>query len=324
MKFSVVIPLYNKVHTIVRTINSVLSQVYTDFELIIIDDGSTDGSKDVILKKFNDKRISLYTQKNSGVSASRNRGVNLAKGEYIAFLDADDEWMPYYLQTVSDEIVKFPNAGLIHIPAFHRDIVTGYGLIAVVKRYRRKCLLVDLFSSAYNICAQTSGIIVKRDTFEYFKKNVLNGFPEDMTYEEDMSCFFSYALFTPSLYVGYPLSIRNTNVSGQLVRRKKPEVLIPCQAKYLNHLYNSYLIRKQKNKTFEVFFKYELRTRISSSLKENQYINFINKLSTDVKRSLSPIEWLIYDKRIPLFLKCQILNFLRLRYYLNKYKYNIK
>lgn len=322
MKFSVIIPLYNKVHTIVRTINSVLSQVYTDFELIIIDDGSTDGSKEIIFKNFSDERISVYTQKNSGVSASRNRGVSIAKGKYIAFLDADDEWMPYYLQTVSDEIKKFPHAGLIHIPAFHRDIVTGYGLIAVVKKYREKSLLVNLFSSTYNLCAQTSGIIVKRDIFECFKKDVLNGFPEDMTYEEDMTCFFSYALFTSSLYIGYPLSIRNNNVRGQLVRNKKVEILIPCQAKYLNRLYNSYLKIGKRRKDFLLFFKYELRTRISSSLKENQYERFIDLLSKDLEKVLSPIEWYVYRCKIPLSLKLFLLKVLRLPYFFYKQKYH--
>lgn len=322
MKFSIIIPLYNKAHTIIRTINSVLSQVYTDFELIIIDDGSTDGSKELISQSFNDKRISIYSQKNSGVSASRNRGVNLAKGEYIAFLDADDEWMPYYLQTVSDNIKTYPNVGLIHIPAFHRDIVTGYGVIAVIKQFKKKCLPVNLYASAYNICAQTSGIIVKRDIFENFKKNVLNGFPEDMTYEEDMVCFFSFALFTPSLYIGYPLSIRNTNVSGQLVKIKKPEILIPCQAKYLNRLYNSYLLSNKKNKYFLFFFKYELRTRISSSLKEMQYKNFLRLLSSDVKNILTPAEWYLYNSKIPICWKLNLLKILRLPYYLAKQKYN--
>jgi glycosyltransferase involved in cell wall biosynthesis len=111
--FSVVIPVYNKQPHIARSIGSVLKQSFTDFELIVVDDGSTDGSLDEI-KKFKDKRIKLVcNEKPTGPSAARNAGVRHASGEWVSFLDADDEWASFYLEKVYDGIKKHPEVGLI-------------------------------------------------------------------------------------------------------------------------------------------------------------------------------------------------------------------
>ena len=120
---SVVIPLYNKEQSISATLKSVLAQTYTDYEVIIVNDGSTDGSADVvhnIICTMNSEevrrgKIRLIHQENAGVSAARNKGILEAKGEYVAFLDADDLWGRDYLETLNALIKDFPDAGLYSI-----------------------------------------------------------------------------------------------------------------------------------------------------------------------------------------------------------------
>lgn len=97
MKISIIIPLYNKEEYISRAVDSVLSQSYQDFELIVIDDGSTDEGP-AIVNAYNNPRITLVSQPNAGPGAARNHGIELAQGEYLAFLDADDEWLPSFLE----------------------------------------------------------------------------------------------------------------------------------------------------------------------------------------------------------------------------------
>ena len=110
-RISVIIPIYNKENCILNTLNSVHNQTYTNFELIIIDGGSTDKSLEII-KDYNDTRLTIYAQTGKGVSSARNEGVSYAKGELIAFLDADDEWKPNYLQTIWELYQKYPDAGI--------------------------------------------------------------------------------------------------------------------------------------------------------------------------------------------------------------------
>ena len=108
---SVVIPLYNKEKQIAYTLQSVFEQTFQDFEIVVVDDGSTDNSVEEV-EKFDDSRIRLIHQTNAGVSAARNRGIEEARGELIAFLDADDEWMPEYLATQYGLYQKYPECSV--------------------------------------------------------------------------------------------------------------------------------------------------------------------------------------------------------------------
>ena len=107
---SVVIPLYNKKDSVAHTLECVLNQTYQEFEVVVVDDGSTDGSAEVV-EGFADERIRLIRQENGGVSAARNRGIKEARSEYVAFLDADDEWKPGHLQTLVGLMEKYPQCG---------------------------------------------------------------------------------------------------------------------------------------------------------------------------------------------------------------------
>lgn len=131
---SIIIPLYNKEHFIAQTLNSVLNQTYTDFEVIIVNDGSTDKSVDIVLG-FNDKRINIVNQVNKGVSAARNTGIKLAKGDYIAFLDADDEWHPEFLEKMHKLAMTYPNNSVFCTGQKNRPIPTLSQGVSVVEDY---------------------------------------------------------------------------------------------------------------------------------------------------------------------------------------------
>lgn len=101
---SVIIPTYNDADTLPRAIESVLGQTYSNWEMVVVDDGSTDGTVD-ILDGYEDERVDVLTHKeNKGGAAARNTGVRHTNGDYVAFLDADDEWMPEKLQIQIDEM----------------------------------------------------------------------------------------------------------------------------------------------------------------------------------------------------------------------------
>ena len=97
LKVSVVIPLYNKAHCVERALHSIRAQTLRDFEVIVVDDGSTDDGASVVAS-YSDPRVRLIGQPNAGPGPARNAGIAEAKGEFIAFLDADDEWLPTYLE----------------------------------------------------------------------------------------------------------------------------------------------------------------------------------------------------------------------------------
>ena len=127
--FSVIIPLYNKERFVVETLKSVLAQSFTDFEVLIINDGSTDLSEEKIFQ-FKDNRIRYFAQKNQGVSKARNFGIEMASSEYITFIDADDYWYPYFLQEMFLAIAKYPEQKI-----FAGAIETETSQIAIPAQY---------------------------------------------------------------------------------------------------------------------------------------------------------------------------------------------
>jgi len=119
---SVIIPTFNRAHLVGRAIHSVLVQTYQDFEIIVVDDGSTDNTEKVI-KSFNDPRIRYVRhEKNKGGSAARNTGIKTARGKYIAFLDDDDEWLPEKLEK---QINKFQT-----LPSIFGVVYSGFSYVS--------------------------------------------------------------------------------------------------------------------------------------------------------------------------------------------------
>ena len=111
-KIAVVIPLYNKAAHIAETLESVLTQSSPPDEVIIVDDGSTDGSNEIV-SRYTHLGISLIRQKNQGESAARNTGINASDSNYVAFLDADDSWYPNHIKTLRELISRHPDAALL-------------------------------------------------------------------------------------------------------------------------------------------------------------------------------------------------------------------
>lgn len=113
MLFTVVIPLYNKAPYIELTLDSLFNQSLTDFEVIVVDDGSKDGGAELIEARYTDPRLRVIRQANAGVSAARNRGIAEAAGQWVAFLDADDCWHPQYLACMKRLIDKHPQVDMV-------------------------------------------------------------------------------------------------------------------------------------------------------------------------------------------------------------------
>ena len=114
MLIDVILPTFNRAYCLKRTIDSVLSQNYQELKLYVIDDGSTDETKNLISQYQNESRLKYFYQVNKGVSAARNSGIKMGQAEWIAFVDSDDEWLPNKLQTQVDFIKNYPNCQFVH------------------------------------------------------------------------------------------------------------------------------------------------------------------------------------------------------------------
>lgn len=158
-KISVIIPTYNRAHLIERAIKSVLSQTYQNFELVIVDDGSTDNTDDVInkLQQQDDRIIYLKHDKNKGGSATRNTGIKASRGECIAFLDSDDEWLPEKLSCQMEAIIR-QNVSIVTCFCDSYDV---YG--KKIKEYHQIYSGNPLYEHMFSNIAGTSLILVKKN-----------------------------------------------------------------------------------------------------------------------------------------------------------------
>jgi GT2 family glycosyltransferase len=125
MRFSVVIAAYNAANTLEGAIRSVLAQTHQDFEVIVVDDGSSDDTAAIAAGFATDKRMRVYNQDNAGPSAARNRGIALAQGEYVSMLDSDDLWLPNYLTEMGRALGENPKAGFAYTDAWALDEASG-------------------------------------------------------------------------------------------------------------------------------------------------------------------------------------------------------
>jgi len=209
---SVIIPVYNKEATIKRVINSVLNQSFTDFELIIVNDGSIDNSEENILEyQEKDSRIIYIKQENKGVAFARNVGIEYAKSKYISFLDADDEIDNLFLQKMLDTIL---DANVCYCG--HYDVLEG-------KSKKSKFSFVEgdvLEDYLFNRCTpNTNSWLIKKEYIDQFKIR----FSIDIDWGEDMEFFSKILLYDINVkcvkqfltyyHKGQPNSLSTNNLS---------------------------------------------------------------------------------------------------------------
>lgn len=211
MKFSVIIPLYNKAPYVRKALETVCAQTYRDYEIIVINDGSTDNSAIIAEEYLNGVEGISYKilfQQNAGVSAARNNGVAQVSGDYIAFLDADDWWEPTYLERMAQLIEDYPEAGLYasnymyYKPGKTRvalNITTGY--INYPKAYYE--------SGAMPVTSITA--IMPRKVFEE-----MGGFPLGIKLGEDFLLWARTAMHYPVAFLNEPLAWYNNDVPATL------------------------------------------------------------------------------------------------------------
>lgn len=212
MRFSVIIPLYNKAPYVAKAIDSVLAQTYKDFELIVVDDGSKDNSADIAQQTIEGcGNCRLLKQENSGVSVARNNGVAASSGDYLCFLDADDWWDSKFLEEMDRLIAEFPEAGIYG---------TNYTIMNETKRKTRVASIgVDEgFAKGYiNYCqvyAKTMympltsiSVAIPRQVF-----NEVKGFPKGIKLGEDFLLWVRIALKHKVAFLNKPLAYYNQDV----------------------------------------------------------------------------------------------------------------
>ena len=206
--FSVIIPLYNKAPYVAKAIESVLGQTYRDFEVIVIDDGSTDQSLEVA-KTFENKSITIISQPNSGVSTARNNGVKIAKHPYICFLDADDWWHPTFLEEMKQLITDFPDAGIYgsgyYIVKHGQERIAPIG---VPQGFERGIIdYCEVYAKTLCMPLWTGAVIVPKNIFDEE-----GGFKSQLKLGEDFDLWIRIVLKHQVILINKPLAYYNQDV----------------------------------------------------------------------------------------------------------------
>ena len=215
---SVVMPLYNKEDEVASCISSVLSQSFKDFELIIVNDGSTDLSVQVV-DSFKDSRISIINQQNFGVSAARNTGVRHAQSELIVFIDADDLWQQDFLATIIALRDDFPQAKWFETgyEVVHPELERSFSKLGGLFTGFQRGILPDYFS--VSICSDppvhSSAMGVMRDAL-----SMIGGFPVNIGSGEDLLTWARLAVRDPLAYEVRSCSVFRVSTNH---RRADPE-----------------------------------------------------------------------------------------------------
>lgn len=250
--FSVVIPLFNKESNIYATLSSVLNQTYRDFEIIIVNDGSTDQSVKVV-ESIKDDRIRIVHQKNSGVSSARNRGILEAKQNWIAFLDADDLWKVDHLEVFRENIFINPK-----IQVFSNGFAFLKNGVENVAQKMETGIIENYFKVAeMNPVVNASAICINK---EVFKK--IGTFNENISHGEDLELWGRIGLFFEIYFHKDVKVFYQRELRGQATNQMpKPEKSI------INYLY----FTEYKDEDQKKYYKKIVISRFFSYLKRGKF-----------------------------------------------------
>lgn len=269
---SVVVPLYNKEKQIAHTLQSVFNQTFQDFEIVIVDDGSTDGSVAEVAK-YSDSRIRLIRQTNAGVSAARNRGIEEARYDLIAFLDADDEWKPEYLATQYYLSQKYPDCNVFACNYEFRD-AEGKVTPTIIRKLPFTSddgILTNYFEVAS--CSHpplwTSAVMVKKQAIQ-----TIGGFPVGIKSGEDLLTWARLAIQNNIAYSCRSMAIYNIRNERERslsdLRRTAPPDLRSVKDKVgtvLQYLYKNHRDSDQKKQlAMYIAFWYKMRAVVNLNL----------------------------------------------------------
>ncbi len=214
---SVIIPFYNREHLIARAVDSVLAQTFKDFELIVIDDGSADNGPEVV-RQYDDQRIKIVSQQNAGPSSARNKGISIAKGQWIAFLDSDDKWLEDKLQKQMELLQETPSLVWVGCNYTIDHSITKERRTFInpekIEKYLTNSRFFKSCFDAINIGAGlTPGtMIVKRSVLQE-----VGSFRDGLNYGEEFDLWWRIAFRYPEFgFVNIPLLDYSAQVSDSL------------------------------------------------------------------------------------------------------------
>ena len=271
--FSVIIPLYNKEKFVENTLKSVLKQSFMDFEVIIVNDGSTDASEEKV-KQFSDDRIRYFSKENEGVSTARNFGIAQAKSEYITFIDADDFWYPDFLLEMFQNINRFPKqkifSGAIEVETLAKILKAQYSI-----EKTSDCEIVNYFNASIKttvIC--TSCAVFHKSIFDEignFDSNIKSGQDTDLWIRIGLiyPVVFSWKVLARYVYDPESLSKRREFITKKLDFSKFSEIEKehPALKNFLDLNRFAVAIKcklNNENKSFESLYKAIDLKKISS------------------------------------------------------------
>lgn len=206
-KVSVILPVYGVEQYIAATVESVLGQTYKNFEFLIVDDGSPDKSIE-ICRQFKDSRIKIIHQKNQGVSAARNTGISQAQGEYLAFIDGDDLWVPEKLEKHVKHLETFPKVGVsFSYSAFIDQAGVPLGIYQTAETEN----ITPFYILRRNPVGNGSTPVIRREVFEAIRyQETVDGELKDSYFDrqlrnmEDVECWLRMAIQTDWKHEGIP------------------------------------------------------------------------------------------------------------------------